>query len=89
MPPLLQQAGVVAFLDNLAFAQDDDAVGAADGGQAVGDDDGSSALHQPFQGLLDQHFCLSIDRGSGLIQDQDRGVFKDGAGDRQALFLPA
>ena len=39
MPPLAQQRVVRPLLDDVPIAQDDDAVGVADGEQAVGDDD--------------------------------------------------
>ncbi len=76
------------FADGLVL-QHHDLVGVADGGEAVGDDDGGAALHQAFQGLLDEQLGLGIDRGGGFIQDQDGSVLEHGAGDGEALLLPA
>ncbi len=80
---------VGAHLDDALVLQHHDQVGVADGGEAVGDDDGGAALHQPFQRLLDQELGLGVHRRGGLVQHQDRRIFEDGAGDGQALLLPA
>ena len=65
---------MVAAFDDLAVLQHDDAVGAADGGQPVGDDQPGAALQQLDQRLLDQHLGVGIDAGRGLVEHQDLGV---------------
>ena len=47
------QSVVAAFLDDAAFAHHDDAVRGADGGEAVGNDEGGAVLEQPLEALLD------------------------------------
>ena len=39
--------------------------------------------------LLDHRLVLGIDRGQRLVQHQDRRIAQHGAGDRDALALPA
>src|SRR5690606_29090159 len=56
-PPGVQLV-VGARLHDAAVVQDQDAVRAADGGQAVGHHEGGPALEQPPQRLLDQQFRL-------------------------------
>jgi hypothetical protein len=55
----------------------------------VGDDEGRAALGRGVQGLLDLGFGDRVQRAGRLVQDQDRRVLENGAGDRQALTLPA
>jgi hypothetical protein len=66
-----------------------DAVGVADGRQAVGDHQGGAALHQPFQRRLHQRLALGVERRGGFVQQQDRRVLQEGAGDGDALALTA
>jgi hypothetical protein len=42
-----------------------------------------------FQRILDLGFGLHVDRAGAVIQDQDGGLEQQGAGDGDALFLPA
>ncbi len=69
--------------------QDQDLVGQAHGAQPLGDDKGGAPLHQPLQRQLDQPFGLGVDAGGGVVQDQDARVLEQGAGDGDALLLPA
>ena len=55
-PALRVETVVIAFLDDPALVHDDDAVGGADGGEAVGDDDRRPVRHQPLElGQLTLH----------------------------------
>ena len=74
--------------DTPAF-HDDDAVGAAHGGRPVGDDQDGAILDQGAQCLLDLGLGLGVGHGSGLVEHDDGGVQQDGAGDGDALLLPA
>ena len=78
-----------AFLDDIAFVEHDEAVETRDRRQPVRDRDDSAALHQPVELLLDRRFDLRIERRGGLVQHQDRRVFEDHAGERNALALAA
>ena len=52
-------------------------------------DQRGAARHQPVERLLDHRLVLGIDRGQRLVEDQDRRVAQQRAGDRQALALAA
>ena len=55
----------------------------------MGDDQGRAALHQHFEGVLHRAFAFAVQRRSGFVEDQHRGVLVDRAGDGQALALAA
>ena len=57
--------------------------------EAVGDDEGRPALHQVGEGLLHQPLGLGVERGGGLVEDEDGRVLEQGARDGDALPLPA
>ena len=46
-------------------------------------------LAQPVERPLDAGFRLDVERAGGLVEDQDRRVLQDGAGDGDALALAA
>ena len=77
------------LFDDAAVFDDADAVGFADGGEAVSDDDGGTALHEGIEGFLNLFFGLGIEAGGGLVEEEDGGVFQDGPGDGHALALSA
>ena len=76
-----------ADFDHLAIVEDDQAVGAAQGGEAVGDGEGGAALYQAGDRLLDLRFGLGIQRRGRLVQDQDLRIVEDGPGDGKALLF--
>ena len=80
---------MAALLGNHPVLQDQDPVRLQDGGQAVGDDDAGSALHQGFQCLLNRVFGDGVQRRGCLVQNQDLRVLQDDAGNAQALFFAA
>ena len=95
---LAQKRPVVGFVhqvvvgtagDNASAFHDGDAVGAAHGRRAVGDDQDGSILGQGAQCLLDLGLGLGIGHGGGLVEQDDGGVQQDGAGDGDALLLSA
>src|SRR5450631_85502 len=83
------ELGVGAALANLAVFENENFVGSADGGQAMGDDEGGAADHQVGQGFLHVHFRFGVEFGGGFVENQNRRVFEDGAGDGDALALAA
>ena len=66
-----------------------DAVGLQHGRQAVGDDDGGAALHQMLERRLHQRLAFGVERRGRLVEQQDRRVAQDGAGNGDALALAA
>ncbi len=67
-PFLVHQFAVSPRLHKASFVQDEDAIGALDGGEAMGDHERGSAFHQLLQRFLDQTFRLAVERRGGLIQ---------------------
>jgi hypothetical protein len=76
-------------LDDLAALDHQDRIGMHDGVQAVGDDDGGAALAQMLDRLLHLLFGFRIQRCGCFIEQDDRRVLDQRAGDRDALPLAA
>ncbi len=85
----LQQLLVRPDLHDAPGVQDHEPVGVPEGGEAVRYREGGPPLHQPADGLLDLFLGLHVHGGGGLVQDQDLRVVEDGAGQGDALALPA
>lgn len=77
------------FGDDAALVHDVDAVGVADRGEAVGDDDHRAVGGEASQGALDGGLGLVVHGGGGLVEDHDRGVLEDRAGQGDPLPLSA
>ena len=84
-----QQLFMCAALGNVLVIDDDDFIGIADGGKAVGDGDGGTILRQFFQAFLDMAFAFVIESACRLIQNQNRRILKEYPGDRNPLLLSA
>lgn len=80
---------MLAAFHDFAFVDDVYDVGMFDGGEAMSYGDGGAALHQAVESLLYQVFAFCVESGSGLIQDENRGVLQDGSSDADALPLTA
>ena len=83
------QRGVVAGLHDRSVVEHQDAFRPDHARQPVREDEGGAPLHQPVQRLLDHRLVLRVHRGQGLVEDQDRRVAQQRAGDRDALALPS
>ena len=55
-----QQLVVIALLDDIAVAHDQNQVGVADGREAVRDDKARTAFHQPDQSILNVRFRQTV-----------------------------
>ena len=62
-------------------------VGVADGGNAVGDEDGGAPAHDFAEMIEDFVFGVGVDAGEGVVEDEDAGAAEKGAGDGGALLL--
>src|SRR5690606_25333544 len=89
MPALRHQLRMAALLDDAAVVEHQDAIGAADGRQAMGDDDRGAADHQLLDGRLHPPLGLHVQGGGRLVQHQDRRVREEGPRDRHPLALAA
>src|SRR3990172_11798776 len=66
-----------------------DLIGAANGREAMGDDDRGPVHHQVLERLLDQGLGLRVERARRLVENEDWRVLEDGARDREPLPLPS
>ena len=73
---LFQQFGVGALLPDALAVDIGDPVRIADGGEAVGDDQGGASPGQLFQCRLDVGLGDGVQGGGGLIQQQDGRVLE-------------
>src|SRR5215831_4772314 len=76
------------FADASPF-ENDDFVGPADSGKAMGDYDHGASVHQIGQRLLYQHFGFGVQMGGGFVEDEDGRVLQKRARDGDALPLAA
>jgi hypothetical protein len=83
------QLGMGAGLDDAAFVHHDDPAGGAHGGEPVCDHQRGAVLHQPLERVLDQAFAFGVERGGGFVEQQDRRVAEQCAGDGETLALAA
>src|SRR5579885_1848569 len=72
-----------------APGQHDNPIGAPTGGETMSDHELWTPYHQVHQGFLHQSFPFSIERRRRFVQDQNRRVLQQGAGNRDALALTA
>ena len=88
--PRAMSSRVRAHLDDLRrWSMHHQPVHGGDGRQAVGDGDHGLAGHQPVEALLDRRLDLRIERAGRLVEDEDRRILEEDAGDRDALALAA
>ena len=74
---------------NLPVLQDNNLIGIFDGGQTMRDDQQRFPFCQSSDRLLDFFFVLLIGERSCFIQNHDRGIFQNHAGNGNALFFAA
>ncbi len=88
-PIAADQLGVPALFDQTAVVEHQDAVGADHARQPVRQDERGAPGGEAIDRLLDHRLVFGVDRGQRLVEDQDRRVAQEGAGDRQPLALAA
>src|SRR5687768_407183 len=81
------QFSVIAYLDDTPTVEHNQPIGVAQGRKTVGNCDSRSAAYQIFERFL--YFFLGgrVNRGSGLIKNQNARVDKQCASNRYALPL--
>ncbi len=84
-----EQFGVRALGDDVAVIQHQDLVGGEHGADALGDDERRALRIFRLQRRLDAAFRLHVDGAGAVVQNEDGGLDKQGAGDGDALLLPA
>lgn len=80
---------MASTLNDALAVDDDDLVGIPDGGETVGDGDGGAVSGELLQAFLDVAFTFIVQGAGGLIQDQDRRIFKEYPGNGDPLLLSA
>ena len=80
---------MAADFDDAALIEHDQPIHGRDGRQAVGDGDHRLAGHQAVERLLDRRLDLRIERRGRLVEDEDRRILQEDAGDGDALALAA
>ena len=80
---------VAAFDDLAGFGEEEDEVGAADGGEAVADDEGGAVGEEVGHGGLDELFAFGVEVAGGFVEDEDLRRGENGASDGDALALAA
>ena len=56
-----------SVFDDAAVVEDEDLVDVADGGQAVGDDDGGAVLHEFAEAFDDKFFVFDVEGAGGFV----------------------
>ena len=72
-----------------ALVQNKDAVGVLHAGNTLGNDDLRRIRDLLAQGLANARVRRGIDRAGRIVEDEDLRLFQQGAGNAQALLLPA
>ena len=80
---------VCSFFLYLPVVQDDDPVRILDGLEPVRNGYDGAAFDERVDGFLHFHFIFGVKGGSRFVQQDDRRVLQDGAGNGYALLLPA
>src|SRR6185369_1072306 len=86
---LREEVGVLSFFDDLAAVDHDDAVGHAHRAEAVRDEDRGAAGLERLESLEELVLTLGVDRGGGLVQDQELALAHERAREGEALPFAA
>ncbi len=84
-----QQFSVPAGFDDAPAVQHENAVGAFHRRQTVCDHQRGARAHEFLQCRLDVAFRFAVQSGGGFIEDQQRRILEQRAGDGDALPLAA
>ena len=76
-------------LDDASVVEHQNAGRIAHGGEPVGDDEGGAALHDLIERLRNARLGHRVERAGGFVENEDRRVFQQCAGDGEALALAA
>src|SRR5262245_24316561 len=76
-----------SLLDDSSSVHDDNQIGLAHCGEAVSNNERGAVGSQFSETFHNQHLGFGVDRGSGLIQNQNGSIEQDGPGYSQSLFL--
>ncbi len=80
---------MAALLHEPPLLHHEDAVGAHHARKAMRDENGRAPFGEALERFAQGFLALGIERGGGLVEQQDRRVAQEGAGNGDALLLPA
>ena len=80
---------VRTLANDFAIVEHDDAVGVHNGADALRNDEFRGILRFLFERVTYGTVGFEVERGEGIVEDQDFRMTVDGACDRQTLLLPA
>ncbi len=78
---------MLSTLHDLAVVEHQDFIGVHHRGQPVGDDQRRAVLGYLLQGALDFAFGVGVERRGRFVEQQNRWILENGAGDSDALLL--
>ena len=84
-----QQLLMCALLGDAAIFQHNDLIGICHGGQAMGNHQHGAPFGCAFQRALYLALGFGVEGAGGLVEQQQRRVFQQGARNAHALFFPA
>src|SRR5580704_2463714 len=76
-----------SVLAKLALVHDEDGVSALDCREAMGDEDGGATGDHAGECEANAELGVGVDRGGGLVEDEDAGIVSEGAGEADELLL--
>src|SRR5438309_10119736 len=76
-----------ALLAQLPLVHDENGVGALDGREAMGDQDGGAAGDHAREREADAKFGFGVDGGGSFVQDEDAGIVRQRACKTDELLL--
>src|SRR3954447_9655197 len=84
-----EQLVMRSALDDDAAIEHHDLVRTTDRREPMGDHERGAALHQTFQRALYEPLRFGVERGRGLIEDENRRIFEQRTRNREPLPLSA
>src|SRR5216683_5836107 len=84
-----QQLPVRPALHDPPLRENDDEIGVLHGREPVGDHEDGAMRHQPVDRFLHEALGFGVERAGGFVEDEDRWIAQQRAGNRDALPLPA
>ena len=84
-----EQCLVSTVLDDDTVFEYQDPVELSDSAETMGDDDAGAAMHQFFEGILDEHFTFAVERAGSFVEHQYWRILENGTSDSDALSLAA
>jgi hypothetical protein len=82
-----EEIDVLSAFRDAATLKDEDLVGMAHSGKAMGYDEAGPVFHEVVESLLDEALGGGVHTGGGLVEDKDGRIFEECPGNGEALFL--